>query len=57
MSQANVEIEALRAEYEAMSREDWDAVLTAAHPDFELQPPSGGLDAEPVRGAAGLGDS
>jgi ketosteroid isomerase-like protein len=44
------DVEALRAEYEAMSRKDWDAVLRVADRDFELKPPSGGLDAEVVRG-------
>jgi ketosteroid isomerase-like protein len=48
MSQEN--LEALRAEYEAMSRKDWDGVLRGADRDFELKPPSGGLDAEVVRG-------
>lgn len=35
MSQADVDT--LRAGYEAFSRGDWDAVLSAAHPDFELK--------------------
>jgi ketosteroid isomerase-like protein len=31
--------DALRAEYEALSRGDWGAVLRHAHPDFELKTP------------------
>jgi ketosteroid isomerase-like protein len=42
--------EALRAEYAAMSRKDWDAVLTLAAPDFELKTPAEGLDDGLVRG-------
>lgn len=41
----------LRAHYTAFSRKDWNAVLPEVHPDFEFQPPRGGLDTEPVRGA------
>ena len=37
MSQAD--IETLRAEYEAMSRQDWPAMFRSAHPDFELTTP------------------
>ena len=44
------DLTALRAEYAAMSRRDWNAVLSAAHPDFELTTPGGGLDAETIRG-------
>lgn len=33
------DIETLRAEYEAISRRDWDAVFRGAHPDFELTTP------------------
>jgi ketosteroid isomerase-like protein len=44
------ELEALRAEYAAMSRKDWKAVLDVAHRDFELKTPGGGLDEGPVRG-------
>jgi ketosteroid isomerase-like protein len=44
------DIEALRAEYAAMSRQDWDAVLSVAGGDFELITPSGGLDTTVVRG-------
>ena len=51
MAKANTEIDALRAEYEAMSRQEWDSVLTRAHPDFELKTPSEGLDEGVVRGA------
>jgi ketosteroid isomerase-like protein len=43
-------LEALRAEYAAMSRKDWDAVLRVAVPDFELKTPAGGLDDGVVRG-------
>jgi ketosteroid isomerase-like protein len=43
-------VEALRAEYAAMSRKDWNAVLTTAHQDFELKTPSEGLDDGIVRG-------
>jgi ketosteroid isomerase-like protein len=41
---------ALRAEYAAMSRRDWKAVLSVAHRDFELLTPGGGLDVERIRG-------
>ena len=44
------DFEALRAEYAAMSRKDWNAVLSTADRDFELKAPSGGLDAGAVRG-------
>jgi ketosteroid isomerase-like protein len=44
------ELNPLRAEYAAMSRKDWDAVLGVAHPDFELTTPGGGLDVETIRG-------
>src|SRR5207249_2053539 len=37
MSQAD--IETLRAEYEAMSRQEWSAVFRSAHSDFELTTP------------------
>jgi ketosteroid isomerase-like protein len=48
MSQEN--LTALRAEYAAMSRRDWNAVLSVAHRDFELTTPGGGLDVETIRG-------
>ena len=48
MSQEDVE--ALRAEYAAISRRDGNAVLSVAHRDFELTTPGGGLDAETIRG-------
>jgi ketosteroid isomerase-like protein len=38
MTQADVET--LRAEYETMSRRDWNSVLNAAHSDFELRTPA-----------------
>ena len=44
------DVEALRAEYAAMSRKDWNAVLSTADRDFELKTPGGGLDAGMVRG-------
>jgi ketosteroid isomerase-like protein len=44
------DFEALRAEYGAMSRKDWNAVLSTADRDFELKTPGGGLDAGAVRG-------
>jgi ketosteroid isomerase-like protein len=44
------DLEALRAEYAAMSRRDWNAVLGVAHRDFELTTPGGGLDVETIRG-------
>jgi ketosteroid isomerase-like protein len=44
------ELEALRAEYAAMSRKDWDAVLAVAGSDFELQPPGGDLNFGSIRG-------
>jgi ketosteroid isomerase-like protein len=44
------DFEALRAEYAAMSRKDWNAVLGTADRDFELMAPRGGLDAGMVRG-------
>jgi ketosteroid isomerase-like protein len=40
----------LRAEYAAMSRRDWNAVFSAAHRDFELTTPGGGLGVEAIRG-------
>ena len=43
-------LEALRAEYAAMSQRDWNAVLRTAHPDFELKVPGGGLDVEIISG-------
>jgi ketosteroid isomerase-like protein len=43
-------LDALRAEYAAMGRKDWNAVLTTAHQDFELKTPSEGLDGGIVRG-------
>ena len=48
MSQENVEM--VRAAYEAMSRDDWDAVFEAADPDFELVPPDQSPISAPVRG-------
>jgi ketosteroid isomerase-like protein len=48
MSQEN--LTALRAEYAAMSRRDWNSVLSVAHSDFELTTPDGGLDVETIRG-------
>jgi ketosteroid isomerase-like protein len=44
------DLEALRAEYAAMSRKDWNNVLSVAHPDFELTTPGGGLGTETIRG-------
>jgi ketosteroid isomerase-like protein len=44
------DLTALRAEYAAMSRRDWNAVLSLAHRDFELTTPGGGLDAQTIRG-------
>jgi ketosteroid isomerase-like protein len=44
------DLKALRAEYAAMSRRDWNAVLSVAHRDFELTTPGGGLDVETIRG-------
>jgi ketosteroid isomerase-like protein len=44
------DLTALRAEYAAMSRRDWNAVLSVAHRDFELTTPGGGLNAETIRG-------
>ncbi len=48
MSQENVEV--VRSTYEAMSRDDWDAVFGAAEADVELVPPSQSPVREPVRG-------
>jgi ketosteroid isomerase-like protein len=48
MSQADVET--LRAEYEAISRRDWDALFEEAHPDFELKTPDRGPEPETFRG-------
>ena len=48
MSQAD--IETLRAEYEAISRRDRDAVFRNAHPDFELKPPDRSAVPETCRG-------
>ena len=36
-------IEAIYAEYAAMSRRDWPAVFADAHPDFEFKGPDRGL--------------
>ena len=44
------DLKALRAEYVAMSRRDWNAVLSVAHRNFELTTPGGGLDVETIRG-------
>jgi ketosteroid isomerase-like protein len=33
-----------------MSRQDWNAVFSGAHRDFELTTPGGGLDTETIRG-------
>ena len=44
------ELTALRAEYAAMSRRDWKAILSVAHRDFELLTPGGGLEVERIRG-------
>jgi ketosteroid isomerase-like protein len=46
---AQADIEKLRAEYEAVSRRDWEAVFRDVHPDFELRPDRGAL-AGPFRG-------
>jgi ketosteroid isomerase-like protein len=46
---AQTDIEALRAEYEAISRGDWEAVFRDVHADFELRPDRGAL-AGPFRG-------
>ena len=43
-------LEALRAEYAAMSRKDWNTVFSVAHPNFALTTPGGGLEAETIRG-------
>lgn len=48
MSQADVVT--LRAEYEAISRRDWDAVFREAHPDFELTTPDRSAVPEICRG-------
>ncbi len=40
----------LRAEYEAMSRRDWDGVFCDVHPDFELRTPDRGLGAVTYKG-------
>jgi ketosteroid isomerase-like protein len=44
------DFDALRAEYAAMSRGDWDAALRGAHPDFELKTPVESLDIGEIRG-------
>ena len=48
MSQENVE--AVSSVYEAISRDDWDAVGEVAEPDFELVPPSQSPSSAPLRG-------
>jgi uncharacterized protein len=48
MSRENVET--LRSVYEAISRDDWDAVVEVAEPDFELVPPSQSPSGAPLRG-------
>jgi ketosteroid isomerase-like protein len=58
MSQAD--IEALRAEYEAISRRDWDAVFREVHSDFEFQTPersAAAAEREEALQAAGLARS
>ena len=47
---SEVDIETLRAEYEAISRRDWDAVFRDAHPDFELKTPDRSAVPETCRG-------
>jgi ketosteroid isomerase-like protein len=37
------DIDAIQAEYAAMSRMDWPEVFREAHPDFEFKPPEGGM--------------
>jgi uncharacterized protein len=48
MSQENVEI--VRSTYEAMSRDDWDAVFEAAEAGVELVPPDQSPVSAPVTG-------
>jgi ketosteroid isomerase-like protein len=43
MSRGDIEI--LRAEYEAMSRQDWDAAFSSGLPDFELRTPDSSMGA------------
>jgi ketosteroid isomerase-like protein len=44
------DINTLRADYEAISRLDWDSVFGEAHADFEFKTPDRGLGAQVVRG-------
>ena len=44
------EIDLILAEYEAMSRGDWDNVFSRAHPDFEFQPPARGIGGGVIQG-------
>jgi ketosteroid isomerase-like protein len=43
-------IDLIQAEYEAMNRQDWEAVFRRAEPDFEFRPPDRGLGAGVTRG-------
>jgi ketosteroid isomerase-like protein len=44
------DIRALRAEYAAMSRQEWSSVFSVALADFELITPRGGLHPETIHG-------
>ncbi|HZO60628.1 MAG TPA: nuclear transport factor 2 family protein [Solirubrobacterales bacterium] len=44
------DIETLRAEYDALSRRDWDSLFDSAHPEFEFRTPDRGLGPGVVRG-------
>jgi ketosteroid isomerase-like protein len=46
--QENVEM--VRGAYEAIARDDWDAVFEAADPDLEFVPPGRSPSSAPVRG-------
>jgi ketosteroid isomerase-like protein len=43
-------IDLIHAEYDAMSRQDWEAVFSEAHPDFEFLPPDGGIGGKTIFG-------
>jgi ketosteroid isomerase-like protein len=47
---AQADIDTLRAEYEAISRRDWDSLFSGAHADFEFKTPDRGLGPQTVPG-------
>jgi ketosteroid isomerase-like protein len=47
---SETDIDVILAEYEAMCRGDWPDVFSRANPDFEFQPPSGGIGGGVIQG-------